>query len=334
MENPAEAWCRTELSTWIGRRNRDGAPSDFPTYRMLLLHAYIGNITHRILQRTPRSTRILLVHSFLKCNAPPFRLVVCVSLADLSRYPDGSLLPAGLAGNSTCFRELLKNTGTHKQPSHLRHGTQDMASKLCCTAEQGEHPDSPKLPNARVNEAPAPARLPLLPKPVGSVNSRFASARTEDLHELQQIFENAKDNEPTGASPNKTCGRARFNKPSIYSLHSLHKMKSMRSLIRRKFSRDLTKKPSGDAMLSTNAKEGSTPAQETVVKHQNDGPNVQVKIIEDDLRKDLLSDKRPDEGGYDSDAQVLDDIARNIGKKTPIKRPSIHSIDWTPSTAR
>jgi hypothetical protein len=209
-----------------------------------------------------------------------------------------------------------------------------MASKLCCTAEQEGHPDSPELPNARVNEAPASARLPLLLKPVGSVNSRFTSARTEDLHELRQIFENAKDNEPIRVSPIKAAGRARFNKPSIYSLHSLHKMKSMRSLIRRKFSRDLINNPSGDPMLSSVAKEGVTPAQDTVVKQQNDEPNAQVKITKDDLRKDLLSDKRPDEGGYDSDAQVLDDIARNIAKKTPSKRPSIHSIDWTPSTAR
>ncbi|KAF2441773.1 hypothetical protein P171DRAFT_465421 [Karstenula rhodostoma CBS 690.94] len=208
-----------------------------------------------------------------------------------------------------------------------------MASKLCCTVEQEGHPDSPELPNARVNEAPTPARLPLLPKPVGSANSRFTSARTEDLHELRQIFESAKDNEPARGSPTKAAGRARFNRPSIYSLHSLHKMKSMRSLIRRNFSRDLAKKPSGDQMLSKNGKEDAAPDQDTVVKQQKSGPNVQIKITKDDLRRDLLSDKRPEEGGYDSDAQVLDDIARNIGKKTPNKRPSIHSIEWTPSTA-
>ncbi|OAG07545.1 uncharacterized protein CC84DRAFT_1243122 [Paraphaeosphaeria sporulosa] len=212
-----------------------------------------------------------------------------------------------------------------------------MASTLCCTAEQEGRPESPELPNTRVNEASTPARLPLLPlppKPAGSVNSRFTSARTEDLHELRQIFDNAKDNEPTHASPTKAARRARFNKPSIYSLRSLHKMKSMRSLIRRKFSRDLAKKPSGDHILSKTAKDGETPGQGTVVKQQKGRHDVQVKITKDDLRKDLLSDKRSDEGGYDSDAQVLDDIARNIGKKTPNKRPSIHSIDWEPSTAR
>lgn len=140
-----------------------------------------------------------------------------------------------------------------------------MASKICCTAEQEGHPDSPELPNARLSEVPTPARLPLLPKPLGSVNSQFTSARTEDLHELRQIFENVKDNEPTRVSPTKAAGHARFNKPSIYSLHSLHKMKSMRSLIRRKFSRDLSRKPSEEHVQSSNARKTADPNPDTVV---------------------------------------------------------------------
>lgn len=222
---------------------------------------------------------------------------------------------------------------TTSKTFHSRLDKQDMATKLCCTAEQEGHPDSPELPNARVNEPVTPARLPLLPKPVGSANSRFTSARTEDLLELRQIFDNAKDDEPVRASPGRAGGRARLAKPSIYSLHSLHKMKSMRSLIRRKFSRDLLKKPSRDQIPSKNVKAGGTPGHGTVVKQQNSGPGMQVHVAKNDLRKDLLSDKRPGEGGYDSDAQVLGDIARNIGKKSPNKRPSIHSIDWTPSAA-
>ena len=77
-----------------------------------------------------------------------------------------------------------------------------------------------------------------------------------------------------------------------------------------------------------------TPAAGTVVKQLKDGTNQQLQITKDDLRKDLLSDKKPDEGGYDSDAEALDEIANNIGKKSPIKRASIHSIDWTTTTGR
>lgn len=108
----------------------------------------------------------------------------------------------------------------------------------------------------------------------------------------------------------------------------------MRSIIRRKFSKDLPKKgPDGQTTKSEGKKTLSAEESETVVRHQHDGPKNQLKITKSDIRRDLLSDKKPEEGGYDSDAEVLD-IAKNIGKRTPIKRPSIHSIDWTPSTGR
>lgn len=108
----------------------------------------------------------------------------------------------------------------------------------------------------------------------------------------------------------------------------------MRSLIRRKFSRDLVRKPSEDQVSSKTAKDHATPASDTAVKQSQGGPNLQIRITKENLRKDLLSNKRRDEGGYDSDAHDLDDIARNIGKKTTNKRPSLHSINWTSSTAR
>ncbi|KAH7084629.1 hypothetical protein BKA63DRAFT_402272 [Paraphoma chrysanthemicola] len=205
-----------------------------------------------------------------------------------------------------------------------------MASKLCCTAEEEGRSDSPELPNARVSAA-TPAARPLLPKPTVSLGSRFTSAQSDELHELRQIFNNAQDHAPATKPPQKGS-RAGSSQPSIISLHSLHKMTSMRSIIRRKFSRDLSKKDKEALGPNPNGKKGDIMESATVVKHEE--PNRQLRITKDDLRKDLLSDKRPAEGGYDSDAEVLDDIARNIGKKTPGKRPSIHSVEWSPSTAR
>jgi hypothetical protein len=109
----------------------------------------------------------------------------------------------------------------------------------------------------------------------------------------------------------------------------------MRSLIRRKFSKDLTKNSPRAPLVHSQPKHGSvTSIPDTVVKQLKDGPNQQLQITKDDLRRDLLSDKKPDEGGYDSDAEVLDDIARNIGKKSPNKRPSIHSVDWATTSGR
>ncbi|KAF1849723.1 uncharacterized protein K460DRAFT_2621 [Cucurbitaria berberidis CBS 394.84] len=206
-----------------------------------------------------------------------------------------------------------------------------MASKLCCTTEQEGRPESPELPNARVSQA-IPVNRPLLPKETASSNSRFTSGRSEDLHELRDIFNNAQDQADDGPSPTRGA-RGRFSRGSMYSLRSLHKMTSMRSIIRRKFSKDDPKKDLAVRPTRPKAKNrdvGEEPG--TVVKQLRDGPNQQLNVTKDDLRKHLLSDKKPDEGGYDSDAEMLDDIATNLGKKTPGKRPSIHSIDWTPST--
>lgn len=214
-----------------------------------------------------------------------------------------------------------------------RYDTRSMATKLCCTAEQEGCPDSPELPNARITEAPTPAQLPLLPRSGEFTDSRFTSARTEDLHELQHIFNSAEQDEPTRTSPSKAPSRLRFDKPSMHSLRSMHKMKSMRSLIRRKFSKDLVVKPSGCQAPPLSIEAGKC-VPDTVVKQPTGGPIPQLHFTKDDLKKNLLSDKRPDEGGYDSDAQMLDDIARNIGRRTPSKRPSIHSIEWTISTGR
>lgn len=200
-------------------------------------------------------------------------------------------------------------------------------------AEQESRPDSPQLPNARVSQA-TPAKRPLLPKLPGSPNSRFTSARSEELHELRDIFDHAQDGFDDGASPIRVP-RARFSRPSMHSLRTLHSMASLRSIIRRKFSKDSTNNDLAAPQTRSKAKKKTiTQEPDTVVKQKKQGPNQQLKITKDDLRKDLLSDKKPHEGGYDSDAEVLDDIARNIGKKTSGKRPSIHSIDWTSSTPR
>jgi hypothetical protein len=207
-----------------------------------------------------------------------------------------------------------------------------MASKLCCTAEQDGRSGSPELPNARVS-ATTPANRPLLPKQPGSPNSHFTSARSEDLHELRQIFNNAQDDGLDTASPPK-APRARQSRASIYSLHSLHKMTSMRSILRRKFSKNMPKKSSDASVRPPTAERPIDEEPDTVIKRSNEEPKQQLKVTKEDLRKDLLSDKKPAEGGYDSDAEVLDDVARNIGKKTPNKRPSIHGVDWSPSTGR
>lgn len=289
--------------------------------------------------KTSTSTQMAQNHS-IPLPRSTIQYAKCLSAScSLAVFCDTLLLVRSCLSNwvrTPCGRgNSQEHTGTYRTPSKTHHHTYNtfgMASKLCCTAEQEGHPDSPQLPNARLAEPPAVTQLPLLPKLDQSAISLFTSDQTGDLHELRNIFDHVKDNDSAHASPTKAPSRARFKKSSIYSLHSIHKMKSMRSLIRRRFSRDLVKK-SSEYQLS-DAGSGVSLATDTVVRQKPEGPAVQLKLTKDDLRKDLLSDKRPEDGGYDSDAQVLHDIAKNLEKRTPSKRPSIHSIEWATSTGR
>ncbi|CAI6338322.1 unnamed protein product [Periconia digitata] len=206
-----------------------------------------------------------------------------------------------------------------------------MASKLCCTAEDASRTSSPALPNIRMSEA-TPAKLPLLSDHTHSQgSSRFTSAQTGDLCEIRNIFQNASSDHPN-PSPRAKAGHARFIKPSMYSLRSIHRIKSVQSMIRRKLSKDLSKKSSRDHTQAgggvKNAALGT--ASDIPLKLSQDPPNLKLKLTKFDLKENLLSDKDPHEGGYDPDAEVLDDIRKNVGRRAP-KRPSIHSIEWSPS---
>ncbi|KAH7125703.1 hypothetical protein B0J11DRAFT_568442 [Dendryphion nanum] len=202
-----------------------------------------------------------------------------------------------------------------------------MASKLCCIVEDDSRSGSPDLPNARSSAAVTPAKRPLLPKQTSSPGSRDTSFRSQDLHELHEIFRNVKssDSKPT---PPTEMPRSRFARSNIYNLH---KIRSVHALIRRRLSKDLSK-PADTPISKSVATEDrfTNDGPDTVVKFPRAGPNLQLKITKDDLRKDLLSDKRPADGGYDPDAEVLDDVARKVGKQAS-KRPSLHSIDWASS---
>jgi hypothetical protein len=207
-----------------------------------------------------------------------------------------------------------------------------MAANLCCTAGQQGRPDSPELPNARTRST-APVTQPLLPSIPVSSDSQFTSAQTNELLELQHIFEGVREQGVNQASPAQKP-RARFSRTSMYSLHNLHKMTSMRSIIKRKFSKEPVRKDSSKLRDACRADEVDGDDQNTVVRQPRNQAGGQLKITKHDLRKDLLSNKGLSEGGYDPDAEVLDDVARNVGKKASGKRRSIHSVDWSASTGR
>jgi hypothetical protein len=171
----------------------------------------------------------------------------------------------------------------------------------------------------------------LLDSRAKSNNSRFTSAQTEDLIELREIFNNAADSPSEKVSPPVPGPSLKKSR----SRHSLAKIKSVHALIKRKMSKYLSRhKPSTPPKAADATQPAKNEELGTVVKTPNVGPHAHFKPTKEDLRRNLLSDKEPEEGGYDSDAKVLNDVAKQIGGKSPSKRPSVHDIQWTPSLAR
>jgi hypothetical protein len=210
-----------------------------------------------------------------------------------------------------------------------------MAANLCCTKEQRGGSSSPELPNARTANAtlatPATqAKQRLLSAPPSipdSSSSPFTSTRTDELHELREIFDGAKDNQASSPLPLRSSdSRTRLLRRSS----SLQKISAVHSKLKRKFSKDLSGKNSKQHLRrSPHRKAKLQKSRGNLDKKPQDGPYLYAKATKAELRKDLLSNKKPDEGGYDSDAQILDDIAKKIGKRTPSKRTSLHSIEWS-----
>ncbi|KAF2809427.1 uncharacterized protein BDZ99DRAFT_531730 [Mytilinidion resinicola] len=203
-------------------------------------------------------------------------------------------------------------------------------AKLCCTAEQRSGSSSPDLPNARLSNA-TPAKRLLFETTGDSQLSQVTSTRSEDMHELQQIFNGATDG---GSSPTRSGFHIRKSM-STPTGNKVHKIKSVGALIKKRLSRDLSRSRSKSSLPSVSgkgAKGDENDAQGTVVKSAVSGANLEVKITKEDLKKNLLSSRSPDEGGYDDDALELDDVVRKLGRKTPTRRLSIHSVEWTTPT--
>ena len=203
-----------------------------------------------------------------------------------------------------------------------------MSTNLCCAADQRSGSSSPELPNARLSDS-TPARRPLLPSKGNSYGSGSTSAQSEDLHKPRQTFESAATVEYSPGSLARPGRRARTSSSS----HSLQKIRSVQALIKKKLSRDLSKSRStlqakGPASHTT----GNENGQGTVIKISRQGLDTDVKVTKEDLRNDLLSHKKPGEDSYDPDAEVLGDIVKRLERKTPIKRTSIHNIEWNASS--
>jgi hypothetical protein len=149
-----------------------------------------------------------------------------------------------------------------------------MAAKYCCTALPRSYtPDHPA--NREVELTAIDGALSTRPR---EPDSRYASVRTEDLREIQQIF-----HEASLADSVAHHIRAK-SRPLHDPKHPL-----IVDYLRQKLSRP---KPKSKSALAAD-------------------PN-QVQRIKSELRKTLLSRNGPEAGGYDEDAPVLEDVEASM----------------------
>lgn len=188
------------------------------------------------------------------------------------------------------------------------------------------HPDeeddgAPTVPprviqKQRPKEPATPGGQPLLPT-AETPDSRNTTAPSEDQrrHELRSLF-------PKPPTPKPKSSH--LFRPSLASLRPIT---SVRNLLKGKSSKN-----GSDLKTRNRASEHAVDAQElqTVVRNLV-GPKPLVNITGADIRNNLLSDGPPEEGGYDPDAELIQDAGPQV-RRTPSKRPSLRSIQWTSSS--
>lgn len=144
-----------------------------------------------------------------------------------------------------------------------------MAAHLCCTAPRCMTPTEPVL---KSKFRPGSRQISAIPE---GADSRYTSTRSEDLREIQQLFDGRNPTDSTISVPDEQS----FESSTISSKHS-----KLTSFFRRKLSR-------------------------TFSKSKIQQPDLEkLKQAKHEIRSNLLNKQGPDAGGYDSDAAVLDNI--------------------------
>ncbi|KAF2431912.1 hypothetical protein EJ08DRAFT_696059 [Tothia fuscella] len=155
-----------------------------------------------------------------------------------------------------------------------------MKPKYCCNFV--DRSDSPVLPSPRTVHGPT-TPLSRAKDDSNLTDSRYTSVRTEDLRDIQRIFEHAQSNdEEDPATPKETHG-SKNNSPRKSIIGSL-----FRKTINRPRSKSL-----GNLL--------NDPNQFQQTKH--------------DIRKTLFSQQRPESGGYDTDAAVMGDVDASVSSQ-------------------
>lgn len=152
-----------------------------------------------------------------------------------------------------------------------------MAVNLCgCTAPRCTTPTQPIIKRKVKSGSRQISSIP-----ENGTDSRYTSTRSEDLREIQALFNQDNAVEPTTAQEEKS-----YDSSTISSKHS-----KIASFFRRRLSR-------------------------TFSKSKLDRPDPEkLKEAKIEIKSNLLNDKGPDAGGYDTDAPVLDNIEDSLNSR-------------------
>lgn len=151
----------------------------------------------------------------------------------------------------------------------------NLAPRYCCGHPRSDSPATPPpLPTLTGSAEPA-ALTGHSQDDYPISDSRYTSARTEDLQDIQRIFQDA-----TNDQSSRTSNESTNNSP---------KKSIISSLFRKTLAR--TRSKSSGTLLSD--------------------PD-QIQRTKGEIRKTLLNQQGREAGGYDSDAAVLDDVDASI----------------------
>jgi hypothetical protein len=162
-----------------------------------------------------------------------------------------------------------------------------MPIKFCprCTTidERSERSDSPDLPSPRAVVEQVTTSQDLLPDESVATDSRYTSARTEDLRDIRRIFEEANSADVDQSQAEEFSGSPKSS-PRKSIIGSLFR----KTLLR-------TRSRSTGILL---------------------GDTDQLKRTKSELRKTLLTDEGRVAGGYDSDPAILEDVETSMAQQT------------------
>jgi hypothetical protein len=174
----------------------------------------------------------------------------------------------------------------------------------CCSRTVHSRTVSAEIPPRPVEYTPHGSLKEAEPEIVNTAetDSRFTSARTADLRDIQAIFTSARDGERRSQTPTDKDNNATTKHLGLAAR--------------------LLKKLSKDKKIDTTATDGA----------------VKLTELKRGIKKNLFNGQSPTQGGYDSDAPEIDTVHGSVSQgrqieglargRSLVRRTNVRSYEW------